>query len=107
LRKKYLLQIKSAPVKRLNLPPKRGQFGPAKTSSSALGIYLNITESFYISSSITQLRLISSMFSYFFIFYLLIFFYSMIYSKSRVKQVSLKSFSLVVVDAKITNNSIC
>jgi len=26
----------------------------------------------------------------------------MIYSKSRVKQVSLKSFSLVVVDAKIT-----
>ncbi|XP_024877946.1 CLIP-associating protein 1 isoform X2 [Temnothorax curvispinosus] len=28
--------IKSAPVKRLNLPPKRGQFGPAKTPSSAL-----------------------------------------------------------------------
>ncbi|XP_071553224.1 CLIP-associating protein 1-B isoform X3 [Temnothorax nylanderi] len=28
--------IKSAPVKRLNLPPKRGQFGPAKTASSAL-----------------------------------------------------------------------
>ncbi|XP_076679667.1 CLIP-associating protein isoform X5 [Andrena cerasifolii] len=29
--------IKSAPVKRLAAPPKRGQFGPAKTSSSALG----------------------------------------------------------------------
>ncbi|XP_070166547.1 CLIP-associating protein 2 isoform X5 [Polyergus mexicanus] len=28
--------IKSAPVKRLNLPPKRGQFGPARTPSSAL-----------------------------------------------------------------------
>ncbi|XP_076679665.1 CLIP-associating protein isoform X3 [Andrena cerasifolii] len=28
--------IKSAPVKRLAAPPKRGQFGPAKTSSSAL-----------------------------------------------------------------------
>nr|XP_012220603.1 PREDICTED: CLIP-associating protein 1-A isoform X2 [Linepithema humile] len=28
--------IKSAPVKRLNMPPKRGQFGPAKTPSSAL-----------------------------------------------------------------------
>ncbi|KAG5329807.1 CLA1A protein, partial [Acromyrmex charruanus] len=28
--------IKSAPVKRLNMPPKRGQFGPARTPSSAL-----------------------------------------------------------------------
>ncbi|XP_029670549.1 CLIP-associating protein 1 isoform X2 [Formica exsecta] len=28
--------IKSAPVKRLNLPPKRGQFGPARTPTSAL-----------------------------------------------------------------------
>ncbi|XP_076241952.1 CLIP-associating protein isoform X2 [Calliopsis andreniformis] len=29
--------IKSAPVKRSAIPPKRGQFGPAKTPSSALG----------------------------------------------------------------------
>ncbi|XP_017761573.1 PREDICTED: CLIP-associating protein 1-A isoform X4 [Eufriesea mexicana] len=29
--------IKSAPVKRSTIPPKRGQFGPAKASSSALG----------------------------------------------------------------------
>ncbi|XP_025074274.1 CLIP-associating protein 1 isoform X1 [Pogonomyrmex barbatus] len=28
--------IKSAPVKRLNMPPKRGQFGPARTPVSAL-----------------------------------------------------------------------
>ncbi|XP_019697982.1 CLIP-associating protein 1-A isoform X2 [Harpegnathos saltator] len=28
--------VKSAPVKRLNMPPKRGQFGPAKTPSSTL-----------------------------------------------------------------------
>ncbi|XP_011701929.1 PREDICTED: CLIP-associating protein 1-A isoform X5 [Wasmannia auropunctata] len=28
--------IKSAPVKRFNMPPKRGQFGPAKAPSSAL-----------------------------------------------------------------------
>ncbi|XP_018370475.1 PREDICTED: CLIP-associating protein 1-A isoform X2 [Trachymyrmex cornetzi] len=28
--------IKSAPIKRLNMPPKRGQFGPARTPSSAL-----------------------------------------------------------------------
>ncbi|XP_011861467.1 PREDICTED: CLIP-associating protein 1-A isoform X2 [Vollenhovia emeryi] len=28
--------IRSAPVKRLNMPPKRGQFGPAKTPASAL-----------------------------------------------------------------------
>ncbi|KAL6261875.1 hypothetical protein P5V15_006959 [Pogonomyrmex californicus] len=34
--KKCLLQIKSAPVKRLNMPPKRGQFGPARTPISAL-----------------------------------------------------------------------
>ncbi|KMQ98190.1 clip-associating protein [Lasius niger] len=34
--KKFVLQIKSAPVKRLNMPPKRGQFGPARAPSSAL-----------------------------------------------------------------------
>lgn len=37
-KKKSVLQIKSAPVKRLNVPPKRSQFGPARTASSALGI---------------------------------------------------------------------
>ncbi|XP_020281280.1 CLIP-associating protein 1-A isoform X3 [Pseudomyrmex gracilis] len=30
--------VKSASVKKLNMPPKRGQFGPAKTSSSALAL---------------------------------------------------------------------
>ncbi|XP_024877951.1 CLIP-associating protein 1-A isoform X7 [Temnothorax curvispinosus] len=42
--------IKSAPVKRLNLPPKRGQFGPAKTPSSALAQAGAVDEECFITS---------------------------------------------------------
>ncbi|XP_071553225.1 CLIP-associating protein 1-A isoform X4 [Temnothorax nylanderi] len=42
--------IKSAPVKRLNLPPKRGQFGPAKTASSALAQAGAVDEECFITS---------------------------------------------------------
>ncbi|XP_070166545.1 CLIP-associating protein 1 isoform X3 [Polyergus mexicanus] len=42
--------IKSAPVKRLNLPPKRGQFGPARTPSSALAQAGAVDEEYFITS---------------------------------------------------------
>ncbi|KAL6443679.1 hypothetical protein ACFW04_001644 [Cataglyphis niger] len=42
--------IKSAPVKRLNMPPKRGQFGPARTPSSALAQAGAVDEEYFITS---------------------------------------------------------
>ncbi|XP_018399673.1 PREDICTED: CLIP-associating protein 1-A isoform X3 [Cyphomyrmex costatus] len=42
--------IKSAPVKRFNMPPKRGQFGPAKTPSSALAQAGAVDEECFITS---------------------------------------------------------
>lgn len=42
--------IKSAPVKRLNLPPKRGQFGPARTPTSALAQAGAVDEEYFITS---------------------------------------------------------
>ncbi|XP_018044175.1 PREDICTED: CLIP-associating protein 1-A isoform X3 [Atta colombica] len=42
--------IKSAPVKRLNMPPKRGQFGPARTPSSALAQAGAVDEECFITS---------------------------------------------------------
>ncbi|XP_032672003.1 CLIP-associating protein 1 isoform X3 [Odontomachus brunneus] len=42
--------IKSAPVKRLNMPPKRGQFGPAKTPSSTLAQAGAVDEECFITS---------------------------------------------------------
>ncbi|KAL0107128.1 hypothetical protein PUN28_015567 [Cardiocondyla obscurior] len=42
--------IKSAPVKRLNMLPKRGQFGPAKTPSSALAQAGAVDEECFITS---------------------------------------------------------
>ncbi|XP_011347067.1 CLIP-associating protein 1-A isoform X3 [Ooceraea biroi] len=42
--------IKSAPVKRLNMPPKRGQFGPAKIPTSALAQAGAVDEECFIAS---------------------------------------------------------
>ncbi|XP_019697983.1 CLIP-associating protein 1-A isoform X3 [Harpegnathos saltator] len=42
--------VKSAPVKRLNMPPKRGQFGPAKTPSSTLAQAGAVDEECFITS---------------------------------------------------------
>ncbi|XP_011264213.1 CLIP-associating protein 1-A isoform X4 [Camponotus floridanus] len=42
--------IKSAPVKRLTVPPKRSQFGPAKTSASALAQAGAVDEEYFITS---------------------------------------------------------
>ncbi|XP_025074276.1 CLIP-associating protein 1-A isoform X4 [Pogonomyrmex barbatus] len=42
--------IKSAPVKRLNMPPKRGQFGPARTPVSALAQAGAVDEESFITS---------------------------------------------------------
>lgn len=42
--------IKSAPVKRLTVPPKRSQFGPAKTPSSALAQAGAVDEEYFITS---------------------------------------------------------
>ncbi|XP_018306719.1 CLIP-associating protein 1-A isoform X3 [Mycetomoellerius zeteki] len=42
--------IKSAPVKRLNMPPKRGQFGPARTPSSALAQAGAVDEECFITA---------------------------------------------------------
>ncbi|XP_011701928.1 PREDICTED: CLIP-associating protein 1-A isoform X4 [Wasmannia auropunctata] len=42
--------IKSAPVKRFNMPPKRGQFGPAKAPSSALAQAGAVDEECFMTS---------------------------------------------------------